>query len=192
MIRSALKLISKTIFKLIGWRVDVTLPSVKKFVLIGAHHTSNWDFPLTILVFWTLKLKIHWVGKVQLFRGPLRYLFTALGGIPVDRSAANGFIEQIAERFNHSEEMILAIAPEGTRKKTDYWKTGFYYIALKANVPICLGYIDYANRTIGFAQMLVPSGDIEKDFEQIKLFYQDKTGKYPEKQSTIQIKNKHG
>ncbi len=183
-----LKLIPKTIFKLIGWRVDVTLPKEKKFVLIGAHHTSNWDFPLTILVFWTLNLKAHWVGKNQLFRGPLGSLFTALGGIPVDRSAANGFIGQIAERFNHSQEMVLAIAPEGTREKTDYWKTGFYYIALKANVPICLGYIDYANRTIGFAQMLIPGGDIEKDFEQIKLFYQNKKGKYPEKQSTMQIK----
>lgn len=183
-----IKFIPKTIFKLIGWRVDVTLPKEKKFVLIGAHHTSNWDFPLTILVFWTLNLKTHWVGKKQLFRGPFRYLFTALGGIPVDRSTANGFIEQIADRFNHSQEMVLAIAPEGTRKKTDYWKTGFYYIALKAKVPICLGYIDYGSRTIGFAQTLIPGGDIEKDFEEIKRFYQNKRGKYPEKQSTMQIK----
>lgn len=184
-----LKFIPKTILKLIGWRVEVTLPEEKEFVLIGAHHTSNWDFPIAILVFWTLDLKIHWVGKVQLFRGPLHYLFTALGGIPVDRSAANGFIDQIAERFNQSEKMVLTIAPEGTRKKTDHWKTGFYYIALKAKVPICLGYIDYANRTTGFSQMIIPSGDIEKDFEKIKLFYQNKSGKYPEKHSKMQIKS---
>lgn len=183
------KLIPKTILKLIGWRVDVTLPKEKKFVLIGAPHTSNWDFPLTLLVFWTVDLKIYWVGKIQLFWGPLRYLFTSLGGIPVDRSAANGFIEQIADRFNDSKEMVLTIAPEGTRKKMDYWKTGFYYIALKANVPICLGYIDYGNRTIGFSQTLLPSGDIEKDFEVIKLFYRNKSGKHPEKQSDIKIKN---
>lgn len=184
------KSIAKKILNLIGWRVEVTLPKEKKFVLIGAHHTSNWDFPLTLLVFWTLDLKIYWVGKIQLFWGPLHYLFTALGGIPVDRSTANGFIEQIAERFNDSEEMVLTIAPEGTRKKRDYWKTGFYYIALKADVPICLGFIDYGNRTIGFSQMLVPSGDIEKDFEKIKLFYQNKSGKYPEKQSDIKIKKR--
>jgi len=183
-----LKLLSKTILKLIGWQLDVTMPKEKKFVLIGAPHTSNWDFPLGLLVFGAVDIKVHWVAKIQLFRGPLNYIFTALGGIPVDRSAANGFIEQIADRFKQSDEMALTIAPEGTRSKTKVWKTGFYYIALTAKVPICLGYADYANRSIGFSKTIMPSGDIEKDFAEIKLFYQDIKGKYPEKQSEITIK----
>ena len=184
-----LKFLSKKILNLNGWQLDVTIPKEKKFVLIAAPHTSNWDFPLALLVFAILDLKIHWVAKIQMFRGPLHYLFTAMGGIPVDRSAAQGFISQIVDRFNHAEEMVLAIAPEGTRSKADYWKPGFYYIALEANVPICLGYIDYSKRTLGFAQTIIPSGDIEKDFEQIKLFYQDIKGKHPGKQSIIRIQN---
>jgi len=183
-----LKLISRALLKLFGWRVDITLPEDRRFVLIFAPHTSNWDFPLGLLASWTIEPTISWVAKIQLFRGPLYYLFSSLGGIPVDRSAPSGFIDQIADRFIHSDEMILAIAPEGTRSKTAHWKTGFYYIALKAKVPIFFGYINYANRTLGFAEKLVPCGDIEKDFEKIRAFYQDKTGKYPENHGAIDIR----
>jgi len=183
-----LKFLADQILKLAGWRVQVTMPEAKKFVLIGAPHTSNWDFPLALLCFWSVQKPITWVAKKQLFTGPLNYFFSALGGIPVDRSAPSGFIEQVASQFDRSEEMILCLAPEGTRSKTTYWKTGFYYIALAAKVPVCLGYIDYPKRTMGFAEILIPSGDIDKDFAQIKMFYQDKTGKYPEKQGPIRIK----
>lgn len=184
-----LKFISKTILRLTGWQLNIVLPEEKKFVLIGAPHTSNWDFPLAMLVFASIDLKIHWVAKIQMFRGPLYYLFTAMGGIPVDRNATQGFISQIVDRLNRSEEMVLTIAPEGTRSKTDYWKTGFYYIALEASVPICLGYIDYSKRTLGFTQTITPTGDIEKDFEQIKLFYLDIKGKHPDKHSIIRVRN---
>lgn len=185
-----LSFFSKTILKIIGWQLDVKLPDEKKFILIGAPHTSNWDFPLTMLTFWTLHLPIHWVGKIQMFCGPLRYLFTALGGIPVDRSASRGFIDQLAEKFKHSEELVLTISPEGTRSKTEAWKSGFYYIALAAKVPICLGFIDYKTRTIGFKQLLHPSGDIEADMKVIADFYQGIEGKHPEKQSPIRIKKR--
>jgi 1-acyl-sn-glycerol-3-phosphate acyltransferase len=184
-----LKLFSRIILKLIGWRVDVTLPEEKKFILIGAPHTSNWDFPLALLTFWTLDLKIYWVAKIQMFRGPLYYLFTALGGIPVDRSSSHGFIHQIAEKFNHTEEMVLTIAPEGTRSKTDYWKSGFYHIALTAGVPICFGYIDYEKRTLGFEQLMYPSGDIVADMKIIADFYRGKTGKHPQNQGPVRIRN---
>ena len=183
-----LKLFSNTILKLFGWRVKITLPEERKFVLIVAPHTSNWDFPLGLLASWTITPRISWVAKIQMFRGPLHYLFTALGGIPVDRSAPHGFIDQIADKIKHSENIILTLAPEGTRSKTDCWKTGFYYIALKADIPICFGYIDYQNRTVGFAEKIMPTGDIEKDFSLIKLFYQDIEAKHPEKKSTMQIK----
>lgn len=183
-----LKILSKIILKVAGWHVDVTLPAEKKFVMIGAPHTTNWDLPVGLLCFWSAPIRITWVGKKQLFIGPFNYLFRALGGIPVDRSVHTGFIGQIAQQFDNRDEMILGLTPEGTRSRTDYWKTGFYYIALEAKVPICLAYVDYPSRTIGFGKMITPSGDIDRDFEQIKLFYKNKRGKYPEKQGPIRIK----
>jgi 1-acyl-sn-glycerol-3-phosphate acyltransferase len=185
-----LKLFADFILKLIGWHFDDRLPAEKKFIVLGAPHTTNWDLPITLLCFWSTQKHISWVGKKQLFIGPLSYFFRALGGIPVDRSASTGFINQIADQFDITEEMILAIAPEGTRSKTDYWKTGFYYIALTAKVPICLAYVDYPNRTSGFGDVIIPSGDIHQDFEKIKLFYKDKTGKIPENQGEIKIKDR--
>ncbi len=185
-----LKLFSKIILKLIGWHVEATLPEEKKFVLIGAPHTTNWDLVIGLLCFWSVSVHPTWVAKKQIFIGPLNYFFRALGGIPVDRSINAGFIEQIAHQFDSREKMIFGLTPEGTRSKTEYWKTGFYYIALKANVPVCLAYVDYPSRTFGLGEMLYPSGDIDKDFEIIKTFYRGKKGKYPEKQGPVQIKKR--
>ena len=184
------KLLSRMILKLIGWHMDVTVPEEKKFVMIGAPHTTNWDLPLALLCFWSVQVRLKWVAKKQLFVGPFDYFFRALGGIPVDRYVHTGFIHQIATQFDEHEEMIFGITPEGTRSKTEYWKTGFYYIALEAKVPICLAYIDFPSRTIGFGQMFNPSGDIDKDFEIIQAFYRDKTGKHPEKQGPVLIKKR--
>ncbi len=185
-----LKLFSKIILKLIGWHVEATLPEEKKFVLIGAPHTTNWDLVIGLLCFWSVSVHPTWVAKKQIFIGPLNYFFRALGGIPVDRSIHSGFIEQIAHQFDSREEMIFGLTPEGTRSKTEYWKTGFYYIALKANVPVCLAYVDYPSRTFGLGEILYPSGDIDKDFELIRTFYQGKKGKHPEKQGPVQIKKR--
>jgi len=186
-----LQTISIAVLKLFGWQAKVTLPAEKKYVLIVYPHTSNWDFPIGLLASWTIKPTLHWVAKIQLFRGPFKYLLSALGGIPVDRSAANGFIEQIVEKFNNCDEMVLTIAPEGTRSKTPHLKTGFYYIALQAEVPIYLGYIDYATKQVGYAEKIIPSGDIDADLEKLKAFYQDKVGKYPDKHSTMSISQRN-
>lgn len=185
-----LKTLSRIILKLIGWKTDVTLPSEKKFIMIGAPHTSNWDLPIGLLCFWSVPIRLTWVAKKQLFVGPFDIFFRALGGIPVDRSKRTGFIEQVAQRFDEHDEMIFGMTPEGTRSRTDYWKTGFYYIALKARVPICLAYVDYPSRTIGFGKIIHPSGNIENDFELIKDFYQNKTGKHPGNQGPVQIRKK--
>ncbi len=183
-----IKFFSKAILKLFGWKLEVTLPEEKKFILIGAPHTSNWDFPLAMLVFGTIKFKINWVAKIQIFRGPLHYLFTAMGGIPIDRKKTTGFIPQIAEIFNQREQMVLTIAPEGTRSKTNVWKSGFYHIALAAKVPICLGYIDYGRRTLGFNQILYPSGDIKADMKIIAQFYENIKGKHPQNQGPVRLR----
>ncbi len=185
-----LKFFSKTVLKLAGWKLKVDLPKEKKFVLIGAPHTSNWDFPLALLTFWTLDLKIYWVAKIQMFWGPFYYLFTFLGGIVLDRNSSHGFIAQIAKRFDQTDEMVLSIAPEGTRSKTDYWKSGFYHIAISAKVPICLAYIDYRKRTLGFAQVLYPSGNIDDDMKIIAEFYKNIKGKRPQCQGPVRLKKK--
>ena len=183
-----LKSFAKTVLNVTGWQLDIVLPKENKFVLIGAPHTSNWDFPLTLLTFWTLDLKIHWVAKIQMFWGPLHYLFTFLGGIPVDRKSSQGFIEQITKRFDEADEMVLTISPEGTRSKTDHWKSGFYHIAVSAKVPICLAYIDYSKRTMGFTQVLYTSGDIDADMEIIADFYKNIKGKRPQNQGPVRLK----
>lgn len=187
-----LKVFAKLILKLIGWQVKSIKPEAKKFVLIGAPHTSNWDFPLVLLAFWTLDLNIKWVGKIQMFRGPLHYLFTAIGGIPVDRSASHGFIKQITDEFDRHEEMVLTIAPEGTRSNTPYWKSGFYYIARNANVPVCLGYINYQSRNLGFEKLIYPTGDIESDMKIIADYYQNMKGKHISNQGPVRVKKSQG
>jgi 1-acyl-sn-glycerol-3-phosphate acyltransferase len=183
-----LKYLSVKILTLAGWKLNIVLPKERKFVLIGAPHTSNWDFPLALLSFWTLDLKVCWVAKKQMFWGPLYYLFSYLGGIPVDRTSPQGYIQQIATKIEQADEIVLTIAPEGTRSKTDYWKSGFYHIAVSAKVPICLAYIDYSKRTLGFEQVLYPGGDIDEDMKIIADFYKDIKGKRPQCQGPVRLR----
>src|SRR5262245_31202175 len=125
----------------IGWRVQIQ-PPPPRCVIIGAPHTSGWDLPLTLLMVLSGNLKLRWVGKHTLFRGPLGWLLRALGGTPVDRHARLGFVDQMVAAFQANEALMIAILPEGTRHRASYWKTGFYYIAQQAGVPIVMGYAD--------------------------------------------------
>ena len=182
------KTIATTILKMIGWRVSFTLPPRDKYVLVGAPHTSNWDFPLGLLAMWASGLRVSWVGKHTLFKGPLGPVMRALGGIPVDRRGSIGFTKKVIETFANRDQFVLAISPEGTRSLTKHWKGGFYHIALAAGVPIALGYIDYPRRQLGIERMFAPSGDIETDFKILEEYYQDKIGKRPEKQGPVRIR----
>jgi 1-acyl-sn-glycerol-3-phosphate acyltransferase len=186
-----LKTISRLILSAMGWQLDARLPPEKKFVITGAFHTSNWDFPVGILGMWALGLKASWVGKHTLFRGPLGPIFRFLGGIPVDRTVHTGFIQRIAELYKSRDEMALTIAAEGTRSRTEHWKTGFYFIALEAGVPIALGYIDYGKKRLGVGATLYPTGNIKQDFAVIRAFYQDKTGLRPENQGPVKLPPKY-
>lgn len=185
-----IKPVSRIILSIFGWKTSCTIPVLDKCVLIGAPHTSNWDFPLTLLGLSCMGIKFNWVGKHSLFFRPLGTLLKAIGGIPLDRRQGTSFLKMIIELYKSEEKLILAIAPEGTRSRTRYWKTGFYAIAQRAGVPICLGYIDYSRKLIGLEKVIIPSGDIDQDFEVIKDYYRDKSGKYPEKQGEIRIKAK--
>jgi 1-acyl-sn-glycerol-3-phosphate acyltransferase len=179
--------IASSILRANGWKITLNLPPAPKYVLIGAPHTSNWDFFYFLLLKFAADLQLSWIGKDSLFRWPAGSLMKRLGGIPVDRSSNNDFVTQIVTSINSSECFIVTIAPEGTRSKADYWKTGFYYIALGAGVPISLGFIDYPAKEIGIGPYFYPSGDIQVDFRQIKDFYDSKTGKHPERQGKIRL-----
>lgn len=186
-----LKKIAQLFLSMLGWQLDARLPREKKYVITGAFHTSNWDFPLGILAMWALGLKANWVGKHTLFRGPLGPVFKVMGGIPVDRTIHTGFIHRVAELYKTHDRMTLTIAAEGTRSKTEHWKTGFYFIALEAGVPIALGYLDYSSKRLGVGATIYPTGDIRKDFETIREFYSDKAGLRPENQGPIALPPKY-
>ncbi|MEW5827480.1 MAG: lysophospholipid acyltransferase family protein [Chloroflexota bacterium] len=175
------------ILRLIGWRTHVVRPRTSRYVLIGAPHTSNWDFGLMLLLMAAEQLPIRFMGKDTLFRWPLGPLMRALGGIPVNRRERTNLVDQVAAKFEGQDSLIIGIAPEGTRKKTSHWKTGFYYIALKAKVPIVMAYLDYGNRVIGVGPSFMPGGDIHADFEIIRDFYSGITGKNPKKQGEITL-----
>lgn len=173
---------------LVGWRVDTIYPPDKKYILVGAHHTSNWDLPLALLFSMASGIKFNFLAKDEAFRWPMGGFMRWLGGIPVNRRAQTNFVEQLAEEFATREELIIVITPEGTRKRTTYWKTGFYYMALAAKVPIALGFLDYPNKRIGIGKMFVPSGDLETDLNILRIFYEDKKGKFPHQHGEIRVR----
>jgi 1-acyl-sn-glycerol-3-phosphate acyltransferase len=172
--------IALLVLKAYHWKLVGTLPEKRRFVLIGAPHTSNWDFALMLLAAFSLRLDIHWMGKNALFPAPFAWFVKWMGGIPIDRSKANGTVAQTIEQFKLHDELIIGIPPEGTRKKVMQWKTGFYHIALGANVPILLGFIDSSRKEFGFGPLFFPTGDVEKDVEEIRAFYAGKVGLNPE------------
>lgn len=179
--------ISRGILKLIGWRMVGELPGPKS-VVIGAPHTSNWDFPLALLAFWSVPIPARWIGKHTIFRRPFGWLMRCLRGIPLDRANSKDFVKEVVGWFEEEEELTLALAPEGTRSRKDHWRSGFYWIAHGAGVPIVLGFLDYSTRTGGIGGSFVPSGDIEADMQIIRDFYADKVGKHPEQLSPIRLR----
>jgi len=167
--------------KVFGWRLEGRLPDVDKLVVIAAPHTSNWDLPVLLSLAFALGVKACWLGKHTLFRRPFGFLFRWMGGIPVYRSASQNTVAQSVEMFRNSEKLILTIPPEGTRSKVSHWKTGFYYIALGAEIPIAMAFIDYKRKASGVGPTLYPTGNIEADMEVIRNFYANVTAKYPDK-----------
>ncbi|MBI5611392.1 MAG: lysophospholipid acyltransferase family protein [Deltaproteobacteria bacterium] len=168
-----------------GWTLQGDLPSEPKFILVCAPHTSNWDFVVMLEIAFALDFEVHWVGKDSLFRPPFGKLARWGGGIPVVRGAGQNQSGQVAEAIRKADRMIVAIAPEGTRSKAGRWRTGFYHMAVQANVPIQLGFLDYTKKVGGFGPCIYPSGDLEADFAKIAAFYRDIQGKFPEQQGEI-------
>jgi 1-acyl-sn-glycerol-3-phosphate acyltransferase len=169
------------VFKLAGWKYSMQVEIPDKCVLCVAPHTSNWDFVLGMIFYKSIGRSPYVLMKEEWFFFPVKYLLKALGGIPVNRKKKTSISDQMIELFASKDQFQLAVAPEGTRKKTLHWKTGFYYIAYNAGVPIILAYIDYLKKEIGIGKNFQPTGDSKRDIDEIKQFYTHIKGKDPEK-----------
>ncbi len=170
---------SVAFLKAAGWKLQGQLPGgMPKSVLIAAPHTSNWDLPYTLMVAFALRLNVQWLGKASIFRWPFGALMRWLGGIAVDRSKSTNLVAASAASLVQAPgEMQLIVPPEGTRGRTRHWKTGFYFIAQQAQVPIILAFLDYERRIGGLGPVFQPTGDVEQDLLEIKRFYAPIKGK---------------
>ncbi|MCK5425982.1 MAG: lysophospholipid acyltransferase family protein, partial [Emcibacter sp.] len=155
--------ISWVAFKVSGWKLEGSLPKDPKYVLIGAPHTSNWDFPLALATAFLIRLDFYWMGKDALFKGLLGPIMRCFGGLPIDRSKSNNVVQSTIDAFNRHDRLTVVIAPEGTRAKVKEWKRGFYHIAHGAKIPIGRAFLDYDRKTVGFGPLFHPTGDVEKD-----------------------------
>ncbi len=164
-----------------GWTEERIIPAERKFVIIAAPHTSNWDFLYFLGLADKLDLPLSFMGKDKLFRWPFARFMRDLGGIPVDRSKSNNMVDQMIAEFKKRDTFMLTIAPEGTRGKVRQWKTGFYHIALGAGVPMVCGLMDYAKKRGGLGPAIWPTGDYEKDMAKVSEYYRQCTPKYPDK-----------
>ncbi|MCP5267428.1 MAG: 1-acyl-sn-glycerol-3-phosphate acyltransferase [Zoogloeaceae bacterium] len=179
----------RLLLRLIGWQLVYELPPAAKSVVIGYPHTSNWDFPITMLWRFATGFPMFWVAKQEMFANPCGGLFRRWGGVPLDRSRPGGFLEQMVEEFAAREVFHLAIAPEGTRRKTDSWKSGFYRLALAAKVPVGLGFMDYSRKRIGIERWVTLSGNRDEDLALIAAYYADKAAYRPEKAGEIRFRD---
>ena len=177
-----MKKIAGFIFWLISWKIDQTTPlGIKKCVIVVGPHTSNWDFVLGRLAFVMYGVNAKFLIKKELFFPPLSWLLKALGGLPVDRSKRNNLTETALKYFKETDTMFIVFSPEGTRSYNPNWKKGFYYIAQKAEVPICICYVDYFKKIGGFHSVFYPTGDVNEDILHIKNILKQYKGRFPEK-----------
>jgi len=171
--------LSRLFFGASGWRIEGQFPPDKKIVIIGAPHTSNWDFPFLMLTGFYLRREFHWLVKDSVFKSPLGGLARRAGGIAIDRSHSEHRVEAFAQAFGAVDELALIIAPEGTRSKKERWKTGFWHIAKAAQVPVVPCWIDYPGKVVGIGEPFWPSEDLEADLKKMAAFYQPQWARHP-------------
>lgn len=164
---------------LFGWKVSCTLPDYPKSIICVAPHTSNWDFVLGKFAYWSLGRKAGFIMKASWFFFPMNLLFKAFGGIPVHRGKGSSLTHTLIERFDHTDHLSIAIAPEGTRGKVEEWHTGFLRIAHGANIPVVLGVIDGAHKRILLEKSILTTGDLEADMKTVRDYYKPFVGVKP-------------
>jgi 1-acyl-sn-glycerol-3-phosphate acyltransferase len=173
------------LFRLAGWRTEGVAPSAERFVIIAAPHTSNWDAVILLVAARIFDLPLAWFVKDSWFFFPMGGLMRRLGGVPIDRSSRHGVVEQAIARLKSGGRLALAVPPEGTRGRAPHWKTGFYHIARGADVPIVLGFIDYGRKVAGLGPAFIPTGDLQRDFEVFRAFYENVQPKHPDKKGVV-------
>lgn len=171
----------RLVLRLAGWRIEGGLPAERRFVVIVAPHTSNWDFVVGVFAMFALGVGVHFIGKHTLFRGPLGPVMRWLGGTPVDRSASRGTVQQAAAEIRARDAYVLALSPEGTRRRVVEWKRGFYHIAVAAHVPVLAVWLDYSRRVVGIGAPVHPTGDADADIARLRAFYHAGMARYPAK-----------
>lgn len=183
-----LQFIARLFLRLTGWKAEGNLPAARRYVLLSAPHTSNWDLVYLLAIGFHLGVKISFMAKHQLFVWPLGPFMRWAGGIPVHRDRRANRVEQMTERLQAAPRLALAVPAEGTRTYVPHWKSGFYHIALAARVPIVFGYLDYARKCGGVGPEMIPTGKLSEDMETIRDFYSDVHAKYPECVGEIRLK----
>ena len=181
--------LSRLLLRLGGWRLEPAHPpALEKYLVVFYPHTSNWDFVLGILAARALRLHLSFLAKHSLFAGPLGPLFRALGGHPVHRDSRSNMVSQVAALVASRERIVLALAPEGTRSRAEHWRSGFYYMAREAHLPVVPAYLDTRSRTLGLGPPVYLTGDVEADMAVLRAFYADKQGLRPALASPITLR----
>jgi 1-acyl-sn-glycerol-3-phosphate acyltransferase len=178
--------LARWVLRVTRWRLVGTVP--RRGVVIGAPHTSNWDFVLTLLTIWADDISPHVLVKQEMFWWPMGALMRALGAIETDRQGARGLVERLTRQARESEEFVLVLAPDGTRTPTDHWKSGFYRLTLGSGLPLTLGFVDGPTRTTGVGPTIRLTGDVRADMDRIRDFYADKHGVHPGRGSTVRLR----
>ncbi|PCJ50685.1 MAG: acyltransferase [Gammaproteobacteria bacterium] len=187
-----MKYLCKWLLGLRGWKLtDTPLPVIDKAILIFAPHTSNWDFVTMVMAKFALGIKVRYLGKHTLFYWPYGWFFRALGGMPVKRHEHNNVVGSVVELIENNDVIWLALAPEGTRSYTAYWKSGFYHIAERSSLPIIMFYLDIRTKSIGFSDLFEVSGNIEEDMAKFSQYYSEFEGYNPQQSSIIQTKKQY-
>ena len=170
------KFIGRMLITLFGWNFDAVIPDQKKLIIIVAPHTTNWDLVVAAAGMLCIGIKTSWLGKASLFGKPFGWMFRSLGGIPVKRGKKANLVEQTVAEFEKRDSLVLVLAPEGTRKKVDKWRTGFYYIALQAKVPIVPATLDHRSKLFKMGTAFYPTGNFEEDMQEIKSYFVREAG----------------
>ena len=179
-IQHVLRIIAHLYLKFFGWKCIGNVPEEKKYIVLAGPHTSNWDMPLMIACASIIGARPYWMGNIAIFFFPFGTFFKWMGGYAIDRSKSNSLVDQMVAVFNEVDELCILIPPEGTRKRREKWKSGFYHIAKQANIPLVLGYLDYDKKIGAFGEVYWVTNDFEADMKYIQQFYASKGPKFPE------------
>ncbi len=180
--------LARWLLRAMGWRLEGARPAEKRYVLIAAPHTSNWDFPLMLLFAAAYDIRVTWMAKHSLFRPPMGRVMRALGGMPIVRHRSGNVVSAMVEAFAALPQLVLVVPTEGTRARAEHWKSGFYHIAREAAVPIVPSFLDFGRRRGGFGPAMQPTGDLRADMQYFRDFYAGMKGLFPEKFGPVKLR----